>query len=90
MRNTSRNASPIKSKSKSKSAMTLKAVMPSQGAYRFVLVCTSRAPKEGELGESPKPKKSREASVTIALDIKNGKKVKTDIMAFGIMCFTIM
>src|SRR5690606_29139394 len=86
----SRIASPVKTSRVSMVPMTMKPVVPSQGACRFSLPCCSSSPSEGEPGGKPKPRKSSAVSVvTDPLKVK-GRKVSVATRALGRMCLVMM
>ena len=61
----------------------MKAVKPSHGACRFCLACRVNSPSDGNDDGSPKPRKSRLASVPIAPVMIKGRKVRVATIAFG-------
>src|SRR5947209_7553832 len=86
----SRTASPVKTKSDSMVAITMKPVSPSQGACRFDLPCNNSSPSDGDPGGRPKPRKSSEVKVVIDEFRMKGRNVRVATMAFGRTCFQMI
>src|SRR3954453_4128015 len=86
----SRTASPVKTKSDSMIAMTMKPVRPSHGACRFDFPCSNSSPSEGDPGGRPKPRKSSEVSVVIEEFRMKGKNVNVATIAFGRTCLKMI
>src|SRR6185437_16363573 len=78
--NESRTASPMKISNVNTPPSTKNAVNPSHGACRLFFPCATSSPNDGDPGGSPKPRKSRLASIVTEPDRVNGRKVSVATM----------
>ena len=68
----------------------MKAVMPSQGAWRFDLPWLRSSPRDGAPGGRPNPRKSKAVRVVMEPLRMKGRKVRVATIAFGSICLNMI